>query len=239
MHRIICMHHGIWPNYAMFLGIHMTYVGTGCIYQYDEEHKIGGKAYKENDDPTYVGNSYSVIKGYTDRVMRQYDNVFNARIRLPVNFTVDTRNLVVKVASYARIYDVPNSITILPDILPILIELMRKRYVGSLNMTNPGPIRHSETLAMYAELVDKHKQWEIIGDDQPEAERMRNSRENCALDTTKLQQMYPKLRTAREGIREAIVQVAKLQGNIDSEKLQAMGFVPVVEETEKVDHVRA
>ena len=57
----------------------------------------------------------------------------------------------------------PNSITILPDILPILVELMRKRYVGSLNMTNPGPIRHSETLAMYAELVDKHKKWEIIG----------------------------------------------------------------------------
>jgi hypothetical protein len=99
---------------------------------------------------------------------------------------------------------------------------MRKRYVGSLNMTNPGPIRHSETLAMYAELVDKHKQWEIIGvfeicecwesifplgDDHPEAERMRNSRANCALDTTKLQQMYPKLRSAREGIREAIVQV--------------------------------
>ena len=38
---------------------------------------------------------------------------------------------------------------------------------------------------------------------------MRKSRAKCALDTTKQQKMYPKLRTAREGIREAIVQVCE------------------------------
>lgn len=208
------------------LGIHMTYVGTGCIFEYNQDHPIDGPGYKESDEPNYFGNSYSVIKGHTDRMMHHFDNVFNARIRLPVNFSTDKRNLIVKVASYKQIYDVPNSITILPDILPIMIDLMQQRYVGTLNMTNPGPVRHSQTLALYNDLVEQ-KSWDIISDDQPEAERMRQSRANCALDTSKLQSLYPNVRPAIEGIREAILQVARQNGKITDSKLEEHGFKPV------------
>ena len=78
------------------MGIHFTYLGTGCIFSgYD-------KAYTEDDRPNYFGNAYSVAKGFTDRIMRQYElNVLNVRIRLPVNFADDARNLVVKVS---RVY---------------------------------------------------------------------------------------------------------------------------------------
>jgi hypothetical protein len=37
------------------------------------------------------------MKGYTDRLMRQNKNVFIARIRLPITFHKEERNLVVKV----------------------------------------------------------------------------------------------------------------------------------------------
>lgn len=105
----------------------------------------------------------------------------------------------------------PNSITILPDILPIMLDLMKKRYVGTLNMTNPGPVRHSETLAAYNRLVGGEKTWQVISDDDPRAETMRSARANCALDTSKLQRMYPTLRTAQEGVLEAIKHVAAAQ----------------------------
>uniref|UniRef100_A0A914XDX2 dTDP-D-glucose 4,6-dehydratase n=1 Tax=Plectus sambesii TaxID=2011161 RepID=A0A914XDX2_9BILA len=191
------------------LGVHMTYVGTGCLFSYDKDHPIGGRGYTEDDEPNYFGNSYSVVKGYTDRVMHHFDDsVLNARIRLPVNFELDTRNLVAKVISYKQIFDMPNSITILPDILPILLDLMKKRYTGTLNMTNPGAVKHSETLAAYNRLVDAEKTWQVIGDDDPRAESMRSARANCALDTTKLQQLYPDLRSARDGVLEAIKHIA-------------------------------
>ncbi len=51
------------------LGIHMTNVGTGCLFQYNEGHEIGQKGYTENDTGNHTGNSYSVVKSYTDRVL--------------------------------------------------------------------------------------------------------------------------------------------------------------------------
>ncbi len=56
------------------LGIHMTYIGTGCLFQYNKEHPIGGRPYAEEDTPNYAGNSYSVAKGYTDRMLTKGTN---------------------------------------------------------------------------------------------------------------------------------------------------------------------
>ena len=82
-----------------------------------------------------------------------FKNVLNARIRLPVNFEAENRNLLVKVTSFKNVFDIPDSITVLPDAIPILVDLMKRRYSGTLNLTNPGPICHSETLGLYQTLV--------------------------------------------------------------------------------------
>ena len=51
-----------------------------------------------------------------------------------------------QIPAYKRLHDMPNSVTILPDILPLLLELLQRRYCGTLNMTNPDVVRHSDTL---------------------------------------------------------------------------------------------
>jgi hypothetical protein len=40
----------------------MTYYGTGCIFHYDDEFKIGGKGFKESDKPNFTGSYYSYTK---------------------------------------------------------------------------------------------------------------------------------------------------------------------------------
>jgi 3,5-epimerase/4-reductase len=60
----------------------------------------------------------------------------------------NTKKTSLQVASYKHIYDVPNSVSVLPDILPLMVDLMRRRFVGALNMTSPGAVRHSDTLTM-------------------------------------------------------------------------------------------
>ncbi|XP_013399954.1 bifunctional dTDP-4-dehydrorhamnose 3,5-epimerase/dTDP-4-dehydrorhamnose reductase-like [Lingula anatina] len=48
-------------------GIHVTYFGTGCIYEYDENHPIGGRGFTEEDAPNFTGSFYSKTKGMVER----------------------------------------------------------------------------------------------------------------------------------------------------------------------------
>ena len=42
--------------------IHCTIFGTGCIYEYDAEHTIGGKGFLEEDPPNFDKSFYSKTK---------------------------------------------------------------------------------------------------------------------------------------------------------------------------------
>jgi hypothetical protein len=57
-------------------GKHFTYLGTGCIFNYDDTHLFGDETtgFNEQDKPNFVGSSYSIVKGYTDKLMH---NLYN------------------------------------------------------------------------------------------------------------------------------------------------------------------
>jgi hypothetical protein len=65
----------------------------------------------------------------------------------------DERSLVHKVVSYERIINVPNSMTYLPDMLPVAISMAKKRLTGLFNFTNPGTISHVEILELYIKVM--------------------------------------------------------------------------------------
>ena len=50
--------------------IHFTYLGTGCIFKFDENHPFGKEeeGFTEASLPNFFGSSYSTVKGYTDRL---------------------------------------------------------------------------------------------------------------------------------------------------------------------------
>ena len=51
--------------------IHYTYLGTGCIFKFDAEHPFGEEVngFKPSSLPNFFGSSYSIVKGFTDRLM--------------------------------------------------------------------------------------------------------------------------------------------------------------------------
>jgi 3,5-epimerase/4-reductase len=49
-------------------GIHITVFATGCIYQYDEEHPMGGKGFLETDKANFAGSFYSETKAHVEEV---------------------------------------------------------------------------------------------------------------------------------------------------------------------------
>ena len=186
--------------------IHFTYLGTGCIFEYDDNHttELG---FTEESLPNFFGSSYSIVKGYTDRMMHELYNTttLNARIRMPITDTVNERNFITKITNYKKVCSVPNSMTVLDDMLPILLDCAMAGKVGTYNFTNPGVISHNEILEMYKEIVDPTFTWENFSiEDQNSI--LASKRSNNYLDTTKLESIatIPDIKTS---IRNVLVRM--------------------------------
>jgi len=174
--------------------IHLTYLGTGCIFSYDEMKTINNQiGFTESDEPNFFESSYSVVKGMTDRMMHLFaDNTLNLRIRMPINADANSRNFITKITTYARICSIENSMSVLPDLLPLVIDMMRKKITGTVNLTNPGKIQHNEILEMYRQIVDPTFTWTNFTIEE-QSSILAAGRSNNYLDTTLLETMYPNL----------------------------------------------
>lgn len=183
------------------MNMHYTYIGTGCIFIFDENHPYGEvNGFKEDDDPNFFGSSYSIVKGFSDRLMHNYDNVLNLRIRMPITSVDEPRNFISKLLKYEKICSVPNSMTVLDDMLPIMYDMMCKNITGTFNMTNPGLISHNEILKMYKEQVDNNFTWTNFSEEEQDAV-LHSKRSNNFLDTTKLTTLYPELLRIEESVK--------------------------------------
>jgi 3,5-epimerase/4-reductase len=185
--------------------IHYTYLGTGCIFEYDSEHPFGleTNGFTEDSYPNFFGSSYSVVKGYTDKLMHLFDNVLNLRIRMPITCEDNPRNFITKITSYEKICSVPNSMTVLPDMIPIIIDLAKNNKTGTLNLVNPNLISHNEILEMYKEIVDPNFTWKNFSIEE-QNKILASGRSNNHLDTTKLQELYPDILPIKESVRKCL-----------------------------------
>jgi dTDP-glucose 4,6-dehydratase len=193
-----------------FKGPHLTYFGTGCIFEYDESHLFGieKNGFLENSNPNFFGSSYSIIKGFTDRLMHLFPNVLNLRIRMPINSDKNSRNFITKITSYEKTISIPNSMTVLPELIPIAIDMMLDNLTGTINLVNPGLISHNEILEIYKEIVDPNFEWKNFS-----IEEMNSitdcKRSNNYLDTSKLKSLYPEVLPIKESVRMCLLNYPK------------------------------
>lgn len=183
------------------LNIHYTYLGTGCIFLADDPIK---SSYNEESLPDFFGSSYSVVKGYTDRLMHNFkDSVLNVRIRMPITGEYNPRNFITKITTYNKVCSIPNSMTVLPELLQIMIKMMESKKVGTINLTNPGVISHNEILQMYKEIVDPNFTWQNFTVEE-QNQILLSKRSNNQLDTSKLQEWYPEVLPIKDSIRKCL-----------------------------------
>jgi len=185
------------------VGIHMASIATGCIFCYDEAHTIGGQGFTPSDVPNFFGSSYSVVKGFTDRLLHQIP-CLTFRIRMPISGTSSGRDFITKISKYQKICSIENSMSYLPSLLPVMIDLSRKSHLGVINMTNPGTICHNRVLELYKEIVDPGFMWENFSEEE-QAKILAAGRSNNLLDTAFLEEEYPEV----PGIEEAVVLALK------------------------------
>ena len=192
---------------ANVYGIHVTNFGTGCIYQYDEMHPMySGKGFTEEDIPNFSGSFYSRTKGMLNTLIQSYPNVLNLRVRMPISSDLHPRSFITKIVHYEKVINIPNSVTILDDLLPVAIDMTVKNCRGNYNFTNPGTISHNELLALYREYIDPNFSWKNFTIEEQDC-ILKAPRSNNELDVSKLMREFPNIPHVSESIRNVFIKI--------------------------------
>jgi 3,5-epimerase/4-reductase len=180
--------------------IHVTNLATGCIFKYDEEHPLGsGKGFTEEDSPNFFESFYSLTKGMVEIISKNYPNCCTLRVRMPISDDLKPRNFITKIAKYDHVVDIPNSMTILYDLLPTVPKFAQRNLTGVYNFTNPGVISHNEILDLYKKYIDNDYTYKNFTEEQ-QAKILKAGRSNNELDTTKLSAAFPEVPHIKKGI---------------------------------------
>lgn len=171
--------------------IHCTVYATGCIFAYDEKHPEGsGIGFTEEDAPNFDGSFYSQTKGYMEPMLKEYPNCLILRVRMPISDDLIHRSFVTKILKYERVVNIPNSMTILTEMLPASLAMAKTGLTGVYNFTNPGVISHNEVLDLYTKIIDPTYTYNNFTLEE-QSKILAAARSNNELDTTKLLRDMP------------------------------------------------
>jgi 3,5-epimerase/4-reductase len=133
------------------------------------------------------------------------DDVLNIRIRMPITSEINSRNFITKITNYKKICSIPNSMTVLDNLLPVMIKYALINKKGTINLTNPGLITHNEILEMYKEIVDPDFTWENFSIEE-QNQILASKRSNNCLDTTTLElDNTNNIKSIKDAVREILV----------------------------------
>jgi len=189
---------------AMFCdkhNIHFTYLGTGCIYDYYLNENLKDYYFTEKDKPNFFGSKYSTVKGITNNLM-DYTNALHLRIRMPITFKSHNRDFITKIINYKNIFSNENSMSVLDEILPIALEMMKNKETGTWNMTNPGSISHEYILELYKKYVNPDHTYNLVNEEEHN-KLLLSKRSNNKLSTEKLESKY-KITPIKEIVEDII-----------------------------------
>lgn len=194
---------------AHLAGAHLTIFATGCIFAYDDAHPLGsGKGFTEDDTPNFTGSYYSFTKALTESLLRQYPGALVLRVRMPiVGDLTYPRNFITKILTYNKIVDIPNSMTVLPDLLPHALDMARRRVAGIMNFTNPGAISHNQIMELYKEYVDPELTWTNFTLEE-QAKVIVAPRSNNEMDTARFASECPSIMPIRDALIKHVFEPA-------------------------------
>lgn len=171
--------------------IHCTMYATGCIFKYDDDHKLGsGVGFTEESAGNFNDSWYSETKGYMEPMLKIYPNVLTLRVRMPISDDLFHRNFVTKIVKYEKVVNIPNSMTVLTEMLPTSVGMAKKGLTGVYNFTNPGVISHNEVLDLYTKYIDPTYTYKNFSLEE-QAKVIKAGRSNNELDSTKFMRDLP------------------------------------------------
>jgi len=193
---------------AYKFGIHLTNISTGCIYEYDQLHPMkSGIGFTEEEYPNFNGSFYSRTKIILEDLILEYPNTLHLRIKMPISTELD-KGFIGKIIRYKKLINIPNSLCVLDDLLPIAIDMTLKGIKGNYNLVNPGTMSHNEVMELYKKYIDpSHTYTNFSIEEQDRILKVR--RANAELSTKKLVSLYPDIPYIRDALVNLFEKITK------------------------------
>lgn len=172
--------------------IHVSYVGTGCIFD-TPDNLVNLRPYTETDPPNFSGSAYSAVKNVADRIINRFPNVLTFRIRMPISSEKHRGDFLRKISQYDNIRSVPNSVTVLDNLAPLMAELILAEKKGIYHVVNRGTIDHKTMLEIRDPGDAKQKNYITASELESLNKDSRGSGKtcNCFLESSKLEREFP------------------------------------------------
>lgn len=146
---------------------------------------------------TYVFYSWVM---QVEELLKEYENVCTLRVRMPITSDLtNPRNFITKISRYNKVVNIPNSMTVLDELLPISVEMAKRNLRGVWNFTNPGVVSHNEILEMYKQYIDPSFKWTNFTLEE-QAKVIVAPRSNNEMDATKLKNEFPELLSIKDSL---------------------------------------
>lgn len=196
-------------------GVYLLHLGSGCIFNGRSPNTTAvGTMHNyemvdlgwQESDPANPESFYARTKYAADLMLSQLPNVAVVRLRMPIDSTAHSRNLITKLAGYDRVIDVENSVTVVEDLVSVVQRLIEKRAIGIFHVINPGVVRHLDLMTLYRKIVDPKHTCEMISVSEL---RTVAPRSNAILADTRLGELGITMRPAAEAIRDALTRYAQ------------------------------
>lgn len=192
------------------------HVSSGCIYS---GRNKDGTGWGENEEPNFSFRQgpcsfYSGTKALGEEILKDAENCYIWRLRIPFNEDRNPRNYLQKLLNYSILLEAENSISHLDEYVKSCLDSVVKNCEpGIYNLTNVGSITTRQVVEWMKEegVADKDFQF-FENEDDFMAKAAITPRSNCVMDTKKSEKAGIALRSVEEAVRDSLrkmkVQVA-------------------------------
>jgi len=167
-------------------GILMVHFGTGSMY----EENNNGYGFREEDEPNFFGRQvYADTKSQAEDLLFDFmnENTLQFRIHLPIDSIPHEKNLIDKLKKFPKVAnDNHNSVTSIPNALPVIRYIINKGSTGIYNLVNPGVISSGNIMAYYKGIVDPNHHFETASFEEINKTAKAKRAKRCKLNMDKL-----------------------------------------------------
>lgn len=150
---------------------------------------------------------YSKTKYACDLAIGSMKHVTTLRIRMPISYKNQPRNLINKLRGYKQVIDIPNSMTFMEDLATCIDWVIDRGQVGIFHVTNPQPVTAAEIMKEFQKYVPDHK-FEIINEKQLDDLTLAK-RSNCILNGDKLREAGFYMTPSKEALSKCMEKYVK------------------------------
>ncbi|KAG9595900.1 hypothetical protein KCU77_g6239, partial [Aureobasidium melanogenum] len=192
------------------LGIHITHIGSACIYTVEGDETAGDRSpFTETDEPFFQGCWYGRSRLLSELSIRHYPNLLLLRVRIPISADLHPKNHVTKLLKYEKIVDLTGSGTVLPNLIPAAIILLDHGETGTYNWVTPGEISNVEIMELAKKTIRPDLKWQIFKVEDMLA-KLKAPRAICIMDSSKLEKKCLEYGYRIKPRREALEEVFQI-----------------------------